>query len=167
MNPGQQQQFEAHGFDDQENEIYIQAIWSADGGDIDSLGVYTAPDVTGDYTITASVEGSAVTGQATVHVWPTGVETTGRIPTEFSLSQNFPNPFNAETTILFDVKEQSHVELKVYNLQGHEIYTLVDDKYAPGSYRVKLHSTAIASGIYFYKIHMGDFQSVKKLVVLE
>lgn len=167
MNPGQQQQFEAHGFDDQENEIYIQAIWSADDGDINSLGVYTAPDVTGDYTITASVEGSAVTGQATVHVWPTGVETTGRIPTEFSLSQNFPNPFNAETTILFDVKEQSHVELKVYNLQGHEIYTLVDNKYAPGSYRVKLHSTAIASGIYFYKIHMGDFQSVKKLVVLE
>ena len=167
MNPGQQQQFEAHGFDVDSNEIYIQAIWMVDGGDITENGLYTAPDLAGDYTVTASVEGSLVIGTAEVHVWPTGVETIGRIPNEFNLSQNFPNPFNAETTIIFDVKEQSHVELKVYNLQGHEVYTLVDDKYAPGSYRVKLHSTAISSGIYFYKIHMGNFQSVKKLVVLE
>ena len=167
LNPGDQQQFEAHGYDGQGNEIYFKAIWSADGGDIDDQGVFTAPDQTGDYTVTVSAEDGPVYGTALVHVWPTGVERDDMIPAEFSLSQNYPNPFNSETTIPFGVKTKCHVLLKVYDIQGHEVMTLVDENYAPGSYRAKLNSSDIASGIYLYQIRMGGFQAVRKLVVLE
>jgi len=166
LNPGDQQQFEARGFDTQGSEMVITPVWSVDGGDITQDGLYTAGDV-GEFTVTVTVDGSGVTGTATVRVWPTGVEAMGRVPEKFSLSQNYPNPFNSESTILFDVKTRSRVILRVYDLQGHEVMTLVDDDYAPGSYRVKLNSSDIASGIYLYQITMDGFQAVRKMVVLE
>jgi predicted esterase len=90
-----------------------------------------------------------------------------KIPKIYSLSQNYPNPFNPETTIWFDVKEPCRVVLKVYNLVGQEVADLVNEDYPSGRYEADFNATGFSSGIYFYKIQMGDFQTVKKMVVLE
>ena len=97
----------------------------------------------------------------------TGVELVERTPTEFCLYQNYPNPFNAETVIQFTVKNPCDVSLKLYNLLGQEIKTLVDDFYTSGTHQVKLNSSDLASGIYLYRIQLGRFQATRKMVILE
>ncbi len=89
------------------------------------------------------------------------------IPTDFQLHANYPNPFNPETTIRFDVQEAEHVVLKVYNLLGQEVATLVDARFAPGSYRATFDGQGLSSGIYLYRIEMGDFHAVKTMVLLQ
>ncbi|MEO8664260.1 MAG: T9SS type A sorting domain-containing protein [Ignavibacteria bacterium] len=96
----------------------------------------------------------------------------GNIPENFSLSQNFPNPFNPSTIIRYqipsDVKGQtSDVKLIVYNSTGMEIRTLVNEKQGSGIYEVKFDGSGFASGIYFYKIEAGNFSEVKKMILLK
>ena len=99
---------------------------------------------------------------------PSGIQATGtNLPTCFSLEQNYPNPFNPQTTIGFDVKEQSHVTLKVFNIQGREVMTLVDEPRAAGFYQTIFQKNNLASGIYFYQIKMKDFVKVRKMMLLE
>ncbi len=93
-------------------------------------------------------------------------------PADFSLSQNYPNPFNPTTTILFSLPVYSYVVIKVYDILGREIATLVNEEKAPGSYEVKFnaHSNGgnnLASGIYFYRITAGSFTATKKFVLLK
>ncbi len=78
-----------------------------------------------------------------------GVESIEDIPTEFTLLQNYPNPFNPVTTIQFNVTKSVHVELKIHNLLGREIMTLIDLKYQPGQYRVTFNANQLTAGIYF------------------
>ncbi|MBN2104644.1 immunoglobulin domain-containing protein [bacterium] len=88
-------------------------------------------------------------------------------PQTFALRQNYPNPFNPETQISFDVKEPCRVELTVYNLMGQEMLRLIDQQYQPGTYDVPFDAQGLESGLYFYHIQMGDYQAVRKMVVLE
>ncbi len=88
-------------------------------------------------------------------------------PESFSLGHNYPNPFNAETVIPFQVKSPCRVILRVYDLMGREVLHVLDREYTAGSYRVSLNSSALTSGVYFYKIRMGEFSAVRKMVVLE
>ncbi|MEO8446360.1 MAG: zinc-dependent metalloprotease family protein [bacterium] len=74
------------------------------------------------------------------------------IPSEYSLSQNFPNPFNPSTKIVFDIPFNSSVILKIMDLSGREVATLVDNKFTAGSYTATFAAENLASGIYFYKI---------------
>jgi hypothetical protein len=87
------------------------------------------------------------------------------LPDEFHLKQNYPNPFNPITTISFDVKTPVRVTLILYNVLGHRVATLVDGQYAPGRYRVHFDARELPSGLYFYAIQMGEFRSVKKMIV--
>jgi len=89
------------------------------------------------------------------------------IPTEFALRQNYPNPFNPETVIEFSVKEPCKVSLKVYDIRGREVMTLVNEERAPGVYKSVFRGNKLASGIYFYRIRMKTFTDVKKMIVLE
>ena len=89
------------------------------------------------------------------------------VPVAFALDQNFPNPFNPVTTIHFDVKEPCRVALKVYNLMGEAVRTPASGFYAPGRYQIPFSSEGLDSGLYFYHIRMGNFQAVKKMVVME
>ncbi len=89
------------------------------------------------------------------------------IPEEFSLSQNYPNPFNPTTTIEFSLPNESDVMLKVYNLLGQEVATLLSGQMKAGYHKVKFDASGISSGIYFYKIQAGDFSAVKKLMLLK
>ena len=89
------------------------------------------------------------------------------IPQVFSLHQNYPNPFNPITTINYQISEFSIVTLKVYDLLGREVTTLVSKQLLPGNYSVRFDGSNLASGIYIYQLNAGSFISTKKLVLLK
>ncbi len=89
------------------------------------------------------------------------------IPTEYALYQNYPNPFNASTTIRYDIKETGTVSLKVFDLLGREVATLVDEKQDANSYTITWDAIGLPSGIYFYQLKSGDFNAFKKLILLK
>jgi len=91
---------------------------------------------------------------------------------KFSLSQNYPNPFNPQTTIEYDIEKDCDVTLKIYNLAGQLIKTLVDEYQTAGPHTITWHGDTdagqeVASGVYFYRIKAGDKAAIKKMVVLK
>lgn len=93
--------------------------------------------------------------------------TSGSVPTKFSLLQNYPNPFNPTTTISYQLAAVSHVTLKVYNVLGQEVATLVNETKGPGEYNVRFDGSKLPSGVYFCRVSAGSFSAVKKLVLLK
>ncbi len=89
------------------------------------------------------------------------------LPQEFELAQNYPNPFNPSTTITYSLPQAEHVRLKVYNVFGQEIQTLVDRIQPPGSSFVTFDASNLPSGIYFYRLIAGRFSSTKKMTVIK
>ncbi|HOI28698.1 MAG TPA: chondroitinase-B domain-containing protein [Melioribacteraceae bacterium] len=91
------------------------------------------------------------------------------LPDKFVLEQNYPNPFNPETTITYKIISLTDVELKVYDLTGSEIATLVKGLYLPGIYSAKFSAVnySLPSGVFFYKLTAGKFSETKKMVVLK
>ena len=88
-------------------------------------------------------------------------------PKEYNLYQNFPNPFNPSTTIRFSVTNSDLVRIKVYDILGREVMTLVNEIKQPGSYEVQFDATGLASGIYLYRIESGSFIQTKKMILLK
>ena len=88
------------------------------------------------------------------------------IPSEFNLAQNYPNPFNPSTKIRWQSPIGSWQTLKVYNILGNEVATLVDEYKPAGNYEVEFDASQLTSGIYFYKIQAGSFVETKKMVLL-
>jgi len=89
------------------------------------------------------------------------------IPDKFELLQNYPNPFNPSTYIEYRLPRQSYVTLKVYDVLGREVATLVDEVQGAGTYRVKFENSQISSGVYFYVLRAGGFVDVKKMMLLK
>jgi len=89
------------------------------------------------------------------------------LPEAYTLSQNYPNPFNPTTVISFTVPEKSDVTLKVYNLLGQEVATLVDGVKNVGKYDVNFNAGSLASGVYFYTIKAGQFTSTRKMMLIK
>ncbi len=89
------------------------------------------------------------------------------LPTEFSLTQNYPNPFNPTTTISFEISHQSYITLKVYNVLGKEVATLLNGEKSAGKYNVEFNAGGLASGVYFYKLQAGSFVQTKKLILMK
>ncbi|MFZ4591262.1 MAG: T9SS type A sorting domain-containing protein, partial [Ignavibacteria bacterium] len=101
------------------------------------------------------------------------------IPSAFSLSQNYPNPFNPSTVIRFGIpngipslegsaqRGVGMVTLKVYNINGREVLTLVNESLAPGTYETTFDGSNYPSGAYFYKLTSGSFSQTKKLTLLK
>jgi photosystem II stability/assembly factor-like uncharacterized protein len=98
----------------------------------------------------------------------TSAEITGSaLPENFELSQNYPNPFNPVTIIEFSVPERSGVLLNVYDLTGRLVSMLVNEVKDAGTYKVNFTAIDMASGVYFYKIHAGDFSAVRRMILLK
>lgn len=99
---------------------------------------------------------------------PTSVE---RLPeiisTEFALQQNYPNPFNPSTTIRYELPKGANVTLKIYDLMGHEVAELVNEKHDAGAYEIVWNASGVASGMYFYRVTAGNFTSVRKLILMK
>jgi hypothetical protein len=90
------------------------------------------------------------------------------VPSEFRLNQNYPNPFNPATTISFEISTTSHVSLKVYNLIGQVVSTLVDGVRQPGIYSLSFNANALPSGMYFYSLASdGAIAQTKKMLLLK
>jgi hypothetical protein len=89
------------------------------------------------------------------------------VPESYSLNQNYPNPFNSSTTIEYTIPKTSKVDLKLYDITNRIVGTLVNLNQNPGTYRVKLDASKLASGIYFYRLNAGTFSTTNKLSVLK
>lgn len=99
-----------------------------------------------------------------------GIGNQGEIPTQFALEQNYPNPFNPSTSIYYSVPKQSLVSLKVYDMLGREVASLVNEMKEAGNYSVDFNTAAagdLSSGIYYYKIQAGDFVATKRMVLMK
>jgi len=90
-----------------------------------------------------------------------------KLPSEYSLSQNYPNPFNPTTNIEYTIIKSGLVTIKIYDLLGNEIATLVNQEKSPGKYQAKFDGAKLSSGVYFYRIETGNFSATKKLVLLK
>jgi len=89
------------------------------------------------------------------------------LPTAYSLSQNYPNPFNATTTIKYQLPAEGDVKLEVYNLFGQKVATLVDGKQQAGYRSVNWDASEISSGLYFYKLTVGDFTETRRMMLVK
>jgi len=97
----------------------------------------------------------------------TAIKQNSELPADFTLFQNYPNPFNPTTTIDYSIAVESFVQLQIYDLLGREIRTLVNKKMPPGKYSVHFNAGDLNSGIYLYKIKAGDFENMKRMIVIK
>ncbi len=107
----------------------------------------------------------------TVGQFPEGVASveniSGVTPSNYSLTQNFPNPFNPSTTINFTIPNNEFVTLKVYNILGSEVATLVNENLGAGAYKYNFDAQNLASGVYLYELNAGNFREIKKMNLLK
>ena len=155
--------------DNDEGKIY-EGTTTADGsGNFQWNGTPTGPFVTATATDTA---GNTSQFSQPMNVTSVAETTESIIPKEFSLSQNYPNPFNPETVIRYTVPKEARVTLRIINILGQEIATLVDRKQRPGIYSVTWdgrgrRGASVTSGVYFYRIEAGEFAAVRKMLFVK
>ncbi|MCH7516212.1 MAG: T9SS type A sorting domain-containing protein, partial [Bacteroidetes bacterium] len=89
------------------------------------------------------------------------------IPTEFALYQNYPNPFNPSTKIRYQLPQESKVIIKLYDILGAEVITLLNEKKEAGVYEVNFDGGGLTSGIYFYRFQAGNFVETKMMILLK
>lgn len=89
------------------------------------------------------------------------------LPSEFNVSQNYPNPFNPSTKIIYSIKQDDLVTLKIYDILGREIRTLVNEFVPAGNYEVEFDASLLPSGLYIYKIQSGNFTDAKKMLLIK
>ncbi len=96
------------------------------------------------------------------------------IPSEFILHQNYPNPFNPVTTIKYSIpsvisigERNLNVTLKVYDVLGNEIATLVNEEKPAGNYELNFNASSLSSGVYFYRLQSGSFIQTKKMILMK
>ncbi|MBS1518696.1 MAG: T9SS type A sorting domain-containing protein, partial [Bacteroidetes bacterium] len=103
-----------------------------------------------------------------LNVGPVGIENNVLgIPSEFRLDQNYPNPFNPSTRISYAVPKESFVSIKIFDILGKEVMSLVNENKQPGYYDVQFNASNFASGMYFYKIEAGNFTETKRMILLK
>lgn len=151
-----------------------KAWWSTDGGTNWTVISPAAPGDGSDLTQTQFVStalGYSVGYYKALKFTPPGataVEQEGSgVPATYTLDQNFPNPFNPSTTIRFSIPASGNVTLKVYNLLGMEVATLVNGELSAGTHRVTFDAANLPSGVYFYRIDAGSFSDVRKMALLK
>jgi hypothetical protein len=88
------------------------------------------------------------------------------LPTHSSLDQNYPNPFNPATTLRFHISDYGFASLRVYDVLGREVATLVTSVLDPGPHYVQWDASGVASGVYFYRLNVGDFVQTKRMLLL-
>ncbi|MGD8779407.1 MAG: endo-1,4-beta-xylanase [Ignavibacteria bacterium] len=97
----------------------------------------------------------------------TDVDDIAEIPNEYSLSNNYPNPFNPSTIIEFALPKKSEVKITVYNILGKRVALLTDKSYNAGIHKINFDASTLTSGVYFYRIEAGEFSQVKKMILIK
>lgn len=130
---------------------------------------YHAPD----HDISGNLRPMPVTSKPDMGVWemafPVSISYSQviSIATSFELKQNYPNPFNPSTKIEFSIPKHSNVRITVYDSQGKEVASLLNERVSAGSYKVDFDGTVFSSGVYFYKLETEDFVQTKSMVLLK
>jgi hypothetical protein len=88
------------------------------------------------------------------------------LPNSYDLKQNYPNPFNPNTTIEFDLPKISQVSLRIYNILGEEVATLVSERLSAGSYSYNWDASKLASGVYIYRLEVQGFVQNRKMILI-
>uniref|UniRef100_A0A7V2ZIV1 T9SS type A sorting domain-containing protein n=1 Tax=Ignavibacterium album TaxID=591197 RepID=A0A7V2ZIV1_9BACT len=137
----------------------------------------TTTDANGNFSYSTNLNVEAISVTATDFLGNTSgfariniitdVENEEQIPKEFSLSQNYPNPFNPTTKISWQSPVGSRQTLKIYDVIGNEVATLVDEYRDAGRYEVEFDASGLSSGVYFYKLTLGSFTETKKMLILK
>jgi hypothetical protein len=102
----------------------------------------------------------------------TAVNTIAQLPTNFILYQNYPNPFNPTTSISYQLPVSGNIKLKVYDILGREVATLVDAFKQAGNYKVTFNGSQLSSGVYLYRLtavgnQAGSYSTVKKMILIK
>jgi hypothetical protein len=97
----------------------------------------------------------------------TGINENNTIPLKFMLSQNYPNPFNPSTTIKYSIPNANVISLKIYDVLGREVRTLLNEYKTQGTYYVNFNASGLSSGVYFYRLTAGNYSDVKKLMLIK
>jgi hypothetical protein len=143
--------------------------------DMDRRGyVYLTDTLDCKYPTTASIYTAGTGGQpiGSLMWWgltPVGVQTQSSrsIPEEYTLTQNYPNPFNPSTNFTYELSKAGFVSVKVYDLLGREVATLVNEFKPAGSYPATWNAAGFGSGIYFCKMQSGSFTATKKMILMK
>jgi hypothetical protein len=162
--------------DDNVNDTLIYSLTTApywlsiDGATGLIEGIPSTNDL-GDTLVTVRVDdsyGRTDTQTYTLYISPpVAIDTKfNQIPQKYALNQNYPNPFNPSTIIKYQVPELSYLTIKVYDVLGSEISSLVNEEKPAGSYEVEFDGTGLTSGIYFYQLQAGDYTDTKKMILL-
>ncbi len=150
------------------NREYNAKIFNLSDTTEAGTGNYTMQFITQPYTVSRA--GITALGPFSVGRFRdvTGVsEPPESVPMEFNLSQNYPNPFNPTTTINFNIAKESLVQLKIYDLLGKEMKTLIDATMSAGNHDVYFEAKDLSSGVYFYQIKAGNFTQSKKMILIK
>ncbi len=145
---------------------------SADGG-LTFTSAFTATSGTFndmDFAVNGCPSGWAVTSSGAIYKMSilTGISGTSEIiPDNYSLKQNYPNPFNPTTNINFSIPKSGLVTLKIYDMTGKEVATLVNEVKSAGSYLVGFNASNLPSGAYFYRVSSGNFVDTKKMMLIK
>jgi hypothetical protein len=143
------------------DDIYIGGLWNGYpgywfNGGLDEIRIYNRPLSTSEvndlYNQVTSIENPAYKDE---------------FPAKFDLFQNYPNPFNPSTIIILQIHELSFVTLKVYDVLGNEVVTLVNEEKPAGKYEVEFNGSELTSGIYFYQMKTGSFIETKKMILMK
>ena len=110
---------------------------------------------------------TALADAETIYGTLTSVEEIAGVPVEYNVSQNYPNPFNPTTKINFSIPQSEYVNLKVYNVIGQEVATLVNKELNAGNYSVDFNAENLSSGIYMYTINAGSYTITKKMMLVK
>jgi len=134
--------------------------------------IYGYQDLTsGDGCIDINTSSGVITGRPNLCIFSNMIVGTGNpgnnLPAKYSLHQNYPNPFNPVTKISYELPKNGFTVLKVYNLLGREVRTLVNETKNAGRYSVDFNASELSSGVYFYTLRAGDFYETKKMMLVK
>jgi hypothetical protein len=136
----------------------------------DTLYVYFFPHFTpgsGNCRVTVNYQSTSAFLDFGLSADPIGIRQISSVVKDFSLGQNYPNPFNPSTKINFSIPKSEFVYLRVYDILGREVKTLISEQLSAGEYQTDFDAKELASGFYYYSLRAGDNVSVKKMVLVK
>lgn len=137
----------------------------------DTITVSCIPSIVGSATDTLRIVSNAPNSPALVPISVQGFSSTNpdnpNKPIQFALEQNYPNPFNPSTVIRYQLSIASDVKLRIYDVLGREVTTLVNQRQSAGQYSVVFNAQSLSSGTYFYRLTAGEFTSIKKMLFVK
>ncbi|MCH7974832.1 MAG: T9SS type A sorting domain-containing protein, partial [Bacteroidetes bacterium] len=172
VNPGDNYSYQVETFNfNRDTLTYLLVSPTPNWLSIDTTGLMTGTAPSLPQVVTVAVRVDDKSGNIDIQIYNinviTGINDESAIPNTFKLFQNYPNPFNPSTTISFQLPALSFVSLKIYDVLGREVKTLINKEMKAGSYKVDFNASQLSSGIYFYRLTASSFVQTKKMILMK